>query len=106
MKTVRHGYKFTDKNNTKGGIGSTLLAMIGFVMLVMGVIISYKNNGNAGLSVGALGTCSFMVTTIGFVMGLMSFKEKERFYLFSWIGTILNGVLWLGMSMIIAEGML
>lgn len=104
MKTVKHGYKFTDKNNTKGGIGSALLALIGLVLLVTGVVISYKNDGNAGLTVGALGTCAFIVTTIGEIMGLRSFKEKDKFYLYSWIGTIINGILWACMCLIIAWG--
>ena len=33
-----------------------------------------------------------------------SFKEKDKFYIFSWIGTISNGILWLGMCLIIAKG--
>lgn len=106
MKTERHGYKFTNKNNTRGGVISTVLAVISFVMIVSGIVISFKNEGNAGIIVGAFGTTSFMFSTIGEVMGLRSFKERDKFYLFSWIGTISNGILWIAMSLVIVMGIM
>lgn len=104
MKTERHGYKFTNKNNTRGGIISTVFAAVSLVMIVTGVIISFKNEGDAGIIVGAFGTVSFMSSTIGEVMALRSFKEKDKFYLFSWIGTITNGILWISMCLVIVMG--
>ena len=47
---------------------------------------------------------SFLFATAGLISGLKSFKEKDKFYIFSWIGTISNGILWLGMCLIIAKG--
>lgn len=104
MRTERHGYKFTNKHNTCGGIFATVLAIITFISLISGIVISYKNDGNAGISVGILGTIAFLISTIGLVLGLRSFKEKDGFYVFSWIGTISNGILWIGMCLIIAAG--
>ena len=104
MRTERHGYKFTNKNNTKGGIISTILAVIALISLIAGVIISYKNAGNAGVTVGAFGSLAFFLSSVGLVSGLRSFKEKDKFYVYSWIGTISNGVLWIGMCLIIALG--
>ena len=104
MRTERHGYKFTNKNNTRGGIISAILAVIALITVAAGVIISYKKSGAAGTLVGGLGTMSFLIATAGLICGLKSFKEKDIFYLFSWIGTISNGILWLGMCLIIAKG--
>lgn len=104
MRTERHGYKFTNKNNTRGGIISVILAIIALVTVVTGVIISYKKSGAAGTLAGGLGTMSFLFATAGLISGLKSFKEKDKFYIFSWIGTISNGILWLGMCLIIAKG--
>lgn len=106
MRTVKRGYKFTDKNNTKGGIISSVLAVIGLVLAIAGIVISYKNDGNAGLTVGVLGTCAFLITTIGEIFALRSFKERDKFYMYSWVGTILNGILWIFMCLIIGLGML
>lgn len=104
MKTERYGYKFTNKNNTQGGIASTIVAIISLIILVSGIVVSYKESGNAGILTGALGTISFLLATVGLVCGLKSFKEKDKFYRFSWIGTIFNGILWLAMCLIIAKG--
>lgn len=106
MKTERHGYKFTNKNNTKGGIIATVLAVFSFAMALFGIIISFQNEGNGGMIVGVFGTVSFIFSTIGEVIGLQSFREKDKFYLFSWIGTLANGVLWIAMSLVIVMGIM
>lgn len=106
MKTEKHGYKFTNKMNTMGGIGSTVVGVSSIILFVTGIIISYKNKGNAGLIVGLIGSVVFILNTIGLVVGLQSFKERERFYLFSWIGTIMNGALWIIMCLIIVAGIM
>lgn len=106
MKTERHGYKFTNKMNTTGGIAATVIGVSAIILFVTGIIISYQHKGNAGLIVGAIGSAVFIINTIGLVIGLQSFKERERFYLFSWIGTIMNGVLWAAMCLIIAAGIM
>ncbi len=104
MKTERYGYKFTNKNNTRGGIISVILGILAFIAFMAGVIVSYKKAGNAGIIVGALGSTAFLITTVGLVYGLKSFREKDKFYIFSWIGTIFNGILWIAMCLIIAAG--
>lgn len=106
MKTERHGYMFTNKNNTRGGIISTVLAVVSFAMIVSGIIISFQKEGNAGIIVGVFGTASFMFSAIGEVMGLRSFKEREKFYLFSWIGILTNGILWGFMCFVIVMGIM
>lgn len=104
MKTERHGYKFTNKMNTRGGIISTILSVLSVVTFIFGVVISFKNEGNAGIIVGAIGSAVFIINTLGLITGLRSFKEKDSFYLFSWIGTIANGLMWVSMCLIIAAG--
>ena len=97
-------YKFTNKNNSKGGIIATVLAIVAFIMLIIGVVVSFQKEGNAGMIVGALGVGTFICTTAGLIIGLKSFYEKDKFYIYSWIGTISNAVLWIGMCLIIVKG--
>ncbi|MBQ3544698.1 MAG: hypothetical protein IJA34_06905 [Lachnospiraceae bacterium] len=106
MKTVKRGYRFTDKNNSSGGIVSSILGAISLCLVVVGVVISYKENGNAGLAVGAIGSIAFILNCIGMIIGLRSFKERDKFYLFSWIGVIANGIMWIMMCVIIAGGLM
>ncbi|MBQ3665608.1 MAG: hypothetical protein II919_05835 [Lachnospiraceae bacterium] len=106
MRTERHGYTFTTKNNARLGIVSTILAGIALVLLIAGIVLSYKKGGNAGMIVGLIGTLSFAFSMAGLISGLRSFNEKDRFYLFSWIGSIINAILWIAMCAIIVMGMM
>lgn len=56
--------------------------------------------------VGLIGTLSFAFSMAGLISGLRSFNEKDRFYLFSWIGSIINAILWIAMCAIIVMGMM
>ena len=105
MKVERHGYRFTNKNNTRGGIIATILAVISLTLLIAGIVISYRKAGNAGMIVGVFGAASFLFSMIGMICGLRSFKEKDGFYLFSWIGTVSNSILWLILCAIITWGL-
>lgn len=106
MKIERHGYRFTNKHNSKGGVISSIIALFAFFTLAAGIVISYRERGNAGLIVGAVGAMAFLISTVGLITGLKSFKEKDKFYIFSWIGTFGNGIIWIIMCGIIAMGIM
>jgi hypothetical protein len=95
---------YTSKKNTVGGIVSTILGLLSIVIFIIGIVLSYKNEGNAGLEAGIMGLLTFLLDTVGLVLGLLSFKERECFYIFSWIGTLINGLMWIGMCMVIVAG--
>lgn len=101
---IRHKYKFTDKHNTKGGIAALFIGIVSAGMLIWALYMAYKDRGNAGVMMGIIGTGSFGLATVGLLLGLSSFKEEDKFYGFSWIGTILCGVIWVMLCAIIAIG--
>lgn len=106
MKTRKHGYKFTNKHNTKGGIISTALGILAIILLCFGIYISYINKGNAGMRVGVLGSLAFLTSLVGLINGLLSFKEKDRFYVFSFVGCGINALIWIVTGLIIASGIM
>jgi len=57
------------------------------------VIFSYINKGNAGVYIGSIGLTAFMIAVVGLVRGIKSFQERERYYLFSKIGSIVNAII-------------
>ena len=61
--------------------------------LIYGVYLSYKAEGYAGLKVGSLGLLSLLFSIIGSVIGLLSFKEDDKFYTLSKVGSLLCGIL-------------
>lgn len=98
-------YKFSDKNQTLGGSISTLLGLLSLALLIYGVYISFQANGKAGTQLGSIGLCSAMLALFGCVIGLISFKEPEKFYLLSKVGSLLCGILTVFMLAVLLMGL-
>ncbi|MDD3239359.1 MAG: DUF6142 family protein [Lachnospira sp.] len=86
-------YKFSDKNQTLGGTISTTMGILALVCFGYGVYLAFKSDGTAGLQVGSLGLLSFMLASIGTLIGLLSFKEDNKFYTLSRVGSLMCGIL-------------
>lgn len=97
-------YKFTDKNQSVGGIFSSIIALLSITFFMIGVMISFQYQGNGGLIIGLLGLLSLLLSALGIYLGVKSFAEDEIFYHFSWIGTIANAIIFVGMFVIILIG--
>lgn len=91
----RHKYKFTNKHNTIGGAAALLLGIIAAGLMIWALYMAYRDKGNSGTDMGIIGTLSFFVSTVGLILGLMSFKEEDKFYLLSYIGSVLCGIIWI-----------
>lgn len=76
-------YKFSDKSQTLGGTISTVMGVAALSCLLYGVFVAFKKSGEAGLEVGSLGLMALMLSVIGTVIGLLSFKEYDKFYTLS-----------------------
>ena len=59
--------------------------------------------GDAGLYAGAFGLSGILFALVGFVLGIISFSEKNIKYKYPKIGSVLCGVafaVWLGLYLI------
>ena len=97
-------YKFTDKKISRGGVLSSLFAVIAVGMLYMGVYISYKADGNGGTNVGMLGAGAFIASLTGFIIGIRSFKKDNIFLGFPWFGVVSNAIIGVFMLCVILIG--
>ena len=86
-------YKFSNKSQTLGGTISAVMGLASWVCLSYGVFVAFKKSGNAGIEVGSMGLLALMLAVIGTVIGLLSFKEDDKFYTLSKIGSMLCGIL-------------
>ena len=93
-------YKFSDKSQTLGGTISTVISC-----LLYGVFVAFKKSGEAGLEVGSLGLMALMLSVIGTVIGLLSFKEYDKFYTLSKIGSMLCGIIAVFMMAVFVMGL-
>ena len=100
----RKSYKFTDKKQSVKGIISTIFFIMSAGMVMFAIYISFKQNGDASIAIGALGMQSLLVSVAGFIIGIYSFKEDEIFLKFPWIGTVGNAMVWLFLLGVILVG--
>lgn len=105
MRLFNKRYKFTDKKISRGGVMSSLFALIAAGLLCAGVYISYKADGNGGANVGVLGMSAFLVALIGFIIGVRSFKEGEVYLGFPWFGVVANAIIWIFMAGVVLVGL-
>ena len=83
-------YKFDNKKYTTGGILSLILFVLAAAVLGLEIWVSYRACGEGGILLGAVGFMVLLVSLSGFIIGIMSFQEEDRHYLFSRLGTLLN----------------
>ena len=76
-------YKFSDKSQALGGLISTAMGILSLLSLSYGVYLSFKAAGEGGLRVGSL----------GILIGLISFKEDNKFYGLSRLGSMMCGII-------------
>lgn len=104
MKWFGARYKFSDKSPTVGGVLASLMGLASLGLLIYGVHRSFISGGHAGMTVGGIGLLSLLMAVLGTVFGFMSFKEEDKFYTLSVIGTILCGMEVIFMIMLILTG--
>jgi hypothetical protein len=51
-----------------------------------------------------LGATAFLMSFIGFVVGVRSFKNEEAFLGFPWFGVVSNAIVWIFMMCVILIG--
>lgn len=97
-------FKFTDKEHSKTGIASSILALVALILLIAAIIIAVKASGYGGRIVGVLGALCFLCSLAGVVLGLVSFHNADVLLKYAWIGTFASGAVWIIITCIIMIG--
>lgn len=84
------------KKYTKGGRVSSLIALCSILVIMLAIVISIFMKGKAGIYVGLMMIVSLVASMTGFAIGIKSFNEENKFLRYTYIGTIANAVIWLG----------
>ena len=88
-KEDKKAKKIPLRKYTKGGKSSTLIAIESLLVIILAIAISVAMKGKAGIYVGLL-------TLFAFITSIAGFKEENKFMMYTYIGTIANAVIWLG----------
>ncbi len=97
-------YIFTNKKESKKGIMSAVLGIIALASLFFAVYETFRNQGQALVKYGVAALFALLFALAGMVLGIMSKMEEDRFYLFSYLGIILNLLAIAGIGFIIYAG--
>lgn len=100
----KNSYMFTSKQHTQKGIMATILGVISLVTLAYTIIMSYLKAGNVPIQYGAAVMLVMIFAFVGIILGVVSKTERDKFYLFSYLGIVLNVVVLLLISVILYAG--
>lgn len=101
---ARKGYIFTDKVESKRGIMSTFFGALSLISLIEAVHQSFLGQGADLVKYGVIGFLCLIFAAVGLVLGIMAKMEEDKFYLFAWIGIVLNLLTLAGISFILYAG--
>lgn len=90
---MRRRYKFTDKNQSRPGIVSTVIGV--FALLLTGGVLmeAYMAYGQAGKIIAVLGFLALLLAFVGLYQGIRGLREEDSYQLFPCLGCVLNGLL-------------
>ena len=100
----KNSYMFTSKQHTRKGVMSTILGIISLVTLAYTIIMSYFKAGDVPLQYGAAAFLVMIFAFVGIILGLISKTERDKFYLFTYIGIVLNVLVLAVISVILYAG--
>ena len=104
-KRLRKRYKFSDKEHSRLGIISSVLAMYAVLFLIAAIVISTVYRGQGSWLVGLFGVITFICSIIGIVCGLVAFRNTDVLLKYAWIGLIANVILFLLMGLLMVMGL-
>lgn len=100
----KNSYMFTNKQHTQKGIMSTILGVISLATLAYAVVMSYLRAGDIPRQYGAAAMLVMIFAFVGIVLGAVSKTERDKFYLFSYLGIVLNVIVLGVISVILYAG--
>ena len=100
----KKGYIFTDKTYSKKSIMSAILGLISLVSLCLVIYFSYREAGAFSISRGGVCLLSMLYALVGLGLAIAARMEKDRFYLFAYLGMVMNVISLLLVSTVLYAG--
>lgn len=91
VKKRRKAYKFRGLSQSVDGMISSILGMVSLGLTIAEMIITVQMRGAAGGAAGYMGFAALILSVVGFVFAIMSWKDQETEDVSKRIGTLLNG---------------
>jgi len=93
MKERKNRLHFSGRKHARGGIISTVMAGIAWIVFIALCVYSSATEGNAAVVAGMLGIVDAMFVLAGMVIAFRGFQERDVYYVLPAVGMVLNGIL-------------
>ena len=91
MKEKKRSLRFSGRSHARGGIISTVIAGVGWLVFVALCVYSSSTGGNAAAVAGILGILDAVLALTGMVVAFKGFSERDVYYVMPAVGITLNG---------------
>ena len=89
----KKNYIFTNRRQSNKAIVSTILGIISGISLIVVIYLTFRQGGVAPVKYGVSTLFITIFSIIGFILGILSIKESDRYRLFCILGTIINFII-------------
>lgn len=93
MKERGSSLRFAGRKQARGGVISTVIAGIAWIIFVALCVNSSLTGGNAAYVAGILGIADALFALAGMIMAFRGFQERDVYYVLPAVGMVLNGIL-------------
>lgn len=93
MKEKKTALHFAGRRHARGGMISTVMAGIAWVIFIALCVYSSATGGNATSVVGILGILDAVFVLAGVLIAFRGFQERDVYYVLPAVGMVLNGIL-------------
>lgn len=87
-----HGHLFSSKEISVTALISVILGAISVFSCGSMIYLTYENGGRAQLRYGGVVFICLFFSLLGLVLAILSRREPEKQYFFSYLGMVLNGL--------------
>ncbi len=103
-RSRRHKIQFSDRSHPKAGIVSTVMGAVALILLIVLCLISGAARGLSGGWIGVAGMWTLILSIVGFVLAVKSYKMEDIYRITPMLGSILNGVVSVVMMLLYVQG--
>lgn len=93
MKEKKTALHFAGRQHARGGIISTVIAGIAWIIFAALCVYSSSTGGNAATVAGIIGILDAVFVLAGMIFAFRGFHERDVYYVLPASGMVLNGIL-------------
>ena len=100
----RHKIQFSDRSHPKEGIASSVMGAVALILLLVLCLISGADRGLSGGWIGVAGMWTLLLSIVGFVFAVRSYRMEDIYKITPMLGSIFNGVVVVVMMLLYVAG--